>query len=66
MKRSTIEELSEKRAALGIQVKRLAEEDISSVLGRGPIKNSDLINRLAQELNILDSAIDRLRGYEQH
>ncbi|TDX88460.1 hypothetical protein EDE05_102437 [Neorhizobium sp. R1-B] len=66
MKKSSIEELSEKRSVIDVQVTRLIEEDVSSVLAGGTIKNSALISRLGQDRNTLDAAIDRLRDDEQH
>lgn len=58
-----IETLQARRDQVHAQINNAVETDIAAALTGEPIANADLVNRLAQELNILDAAIERLRQH---
>jgi len=55
------EALRSRRDQVDCQISAAVEADIAAALAGEPIANADLVNRLAQERNILDAAIERLQ-----
>ncbi len=56
-----IADLQARRDQVNSQINAAVEADVSATMAGEPIANADLVNRLAQERNILDAALERLR-----
>lgn len=61
MCRPTLNEIQKQETELRAEIQRLVNEDVGAVLAGNPISNSERITLLAQDLDILHAAEDRLR-----